>query len=201
MRCPTCSAELSDTAAACDACGTDASAATVAGDAGWLTSTTGEMHQQGADVAVLGRFHPVIAPSIAALLTRRGIGHTLIERDDEVEVRIDRAWRDDVRAELTVTWGDLVRRLDAEDAAAVLASGGTAPGWFDPPRGGHVDRAGRLVVAVDDEDAEDDAARVLGPLLLTVGAITLVVGWWVLGSGALAVAGFGLAVVGLFVPR
>jgi len=84
----------------------------------------------------------------------------------------------------------------------VLASGGSAPGWYDAPRGGHVDRQGRLVVAADEEELrEEDAGRFVGPALLTVGAILLVIGWYVLDSAAVMVAGIGLATLGLFTPR
>jgi hypothetical protein len=37
-------------------------------------------------------------------------------------------------------------------------------------------------VAVDDDEVEDDAARVVGPALLTVGAVLVVLGWYVLDS-------------------
>jgi hypothetical protein len=136
------------------------------------------------------------------LLDGRAIANDAITEADRVTILVARDWRDDLRAELALTWGDLVRRLPEEEAAAVLGAGGSNPGWFDPPRGGHVDRQGRLVVNVDDdEDDEDDAARVIGPTLLTIGAVLVVVGWYVLDSGAVAVAGGGLALLGLFTPR
>lgn len=151
--------------------------------------------------ARLGTFHPVMAERIGELLYRRGLDYRSIARDDAVEMRVDREWRDDLRAELSVTWGDLVRRLDAEVVDEVLAAGGDAPGWYDPPQGGYVDREGRLIVDVDDEDRATDAARVIGPALFTVGAIMTVMGWYVLDSAALTVSGIALVLFGLFAPR
>jgi hypothetical protein len=202
--CPACAAELpADDGTSCPACGADTRAPAEVPDvmAGSWSTTSDDEPPALAGGVPLGSFHPAVAPAVAALLARRGIGHLVVERDDVVEVQIDPDWRDDLRAELTVSWGELVRRLDPEVAREVTAIGGSAPGWYDAPRGGYVDRAGRLVVAVDDEDDEDDAARVIGPLLFTVGAIALVVGWWVLDSDAIAAAGFAAAVTGLFVPR
>jgi hypothetical protein len=191
MRCPSCHDEYEPHVRTCAACGVP-------------------LVPPGAVVpdpppradARLGVFHPVMAASITALLQRRAIAHDEITEAGRVTILVDREWRDDVRAELAVTWGDLVRRLPEEDVVEVLGAGGPNPGWYDPPRGGYVDRQGRLVVDVDDEeDAEEDAARILGPALLTVGAVLVVVGWYVLGSAAVAVAGGGLALLGLFTPR
>jgi hypothetical protein len=200
--CPACAAEVPTDATSCPTCGADTRVPAEVADStvGSWSTTSDALPPAFADGVALGSFHPAVAPAVAALLARRGIGHLVVERDDAVEVRIDPDWRDDLRAELTVSWGDLVRRLDPEVSREVGAIGGTAPGWYDAPRGGYVDRAGRLVVAVDDED-DEDAARVIGPLLFTVGAIALVVGWWVLDSDAIAAAGFLAAVTGLFVPR
>jgi hypothetical protein len=191
MRCPSCHDEYESHVRDCATCGiplvpADASVTPVA---------------PRADTR-LGVFHPAIAARITMLLDGRAIANDAITEADRVTILVARDWRDDLRAELALTWGDLVRRLPEEEAAAVLGAGGSNPGWFDPPRGGHVDRQGRLVVNVDDgEDDEDDAARVIGPALLTIGAVLVVVGWYVLDSGAVAVAGGGLALLGLFTPR
>jgi hypothetical protein len=191
MRCPSCHDEYEPHARTCAACGVPlVPPGTV------LPEPTPR-----AD-ARLGVFHPLMAASITALLQRRAIAHDEITEAGRVTILVDREWRDDVRAELTVNWGDLVRRLPEEDVAQVLGAGGPNPGWYDPPRGGYVDRQGRLVVAGDNEEgAEGGGARILGPALLTVGAVLVVVGWYVLGSAAVAVAGGGLALLGLFTPR
>jgi hypothetical protein len=193
MRCPSCHDEYEPHVRTCAACGIPL----VPPDA----VVTAPASPQRAE-ARLGVFHPAMAASITALLNGRGIAHDHITEADRVTILVDREWRDDVRAELAITWGDLVRRLPEEEVVAVLGAGGPNPGWYDPPRGGHVDRQGRLVVDVDDdEDAEDDAARVVGPALLTIGALLVVVGWYVLGSAAVTVAGGGLVLLGLFTPR
>jgi hypothetical protein len=79
------------------------------------------------------------------------------------------------------------------------ARGGRAPGWYDAPQGGHIDRTGKLVVSAVEDD--EDEARVIGPILLTTGAILCVVGWYVLDSGGVLTAGLALALLGLFTPR
>jgi hypothetical protein len=191
MRCPSCHDEYEPHVRTCAACGVPL-----------VPSGTVLPDPTPRADARLGVFHPVMAANIIGLLQRRAIAHDEITEAGRVTILVDREWRDDVRAELAVTWGDLVRRLPEEDVVEVLGAGGPNPGWYDPPRGGYVDRQGRLVVDVDDEeDAEVDAARILGPALLTVGAVLVVVGWYVLGSAAVAVAGGGLALLGLFTPR
>jgi hypothetical protein len=193
MRCPSCHDEYEPHVRTCATCGIPL----VPADAVASTPPVPPRAE-----ARLGVFHPAVAASITALLSGRGIVHEELSDAGRVTILVDREWRDDVRAELALTWGDLVRRLPEEEVVAVLGAGGPNPGWYDPPRGGHVDRQGRLVVGVDDEeDAEDDAARVIGPALLTIGALLLVVGWYVLESPAVAVAGGGLVLLGLFTPR
>jgi hypothetical protein len=191
MRCPSCHDEYEPHVRTCATCGIPL----VPADAVAPVAVPRQ-----AD-AKLGIFHPLAAAAVGAMLERRGIDHDAITDAGRVTVLVDRDWRDDVRAELALTWGELVRGLPEDEVVEVLAAGGPNPGWYDPPRGGHVDRHGRLVVEDDEEDAEDDAARVIGPALLTVGAILLVVGWYVLDSAAVTVAGAGLAVMGLFTPR
>jgi hypothetical protein len=194
MRCPSCNDEYEDHVRTCAACGVP-------------LVPDGEVadHDPVAPAAAdarLGTFHPVVAAHVLALLDRRGLAHEERTEDGRVTVLVDRAWRDDVRSELAMSWGDLVRGLPEDEVTTVLAAGGPNPGWYDAPRGGHVDRQGRLVVGVDDdEEAEEDAARVVGPAMLTLGALLVVVGWYVLDSSAVSLAGAALVVLGLFTPR
>ncbi|HSK24388.1 MAG TPA: hypothetical protein VK906_14480 [Egicoccus sp.] len=155
-------------------------------------------------LARLGIFHPRMATLVGEALRERGIRHEVRPAPDNggTAVLVDPGWRDEVRAELALRWGELVAGLPEDEVVEVLASGGTAPGWFDPPRGGYVDRAGRLVVDPgEDEEAAQDASRIAGPALLTAGAILAISGWYVFDSTAVALAGVALLVVGLFIPR
>lgn len=164
--------------------------------------------------ALLGTFHPALADRIQALVSHRGIAAEAVPAPspgddppgarDRVEVIVDREWRDDLRAELVVSWSDLVGRLPEEDRLEVVALGGPQPGWYDPPRGAWIDRQGRLQVdPTDDEVEEADAGRVVGPALLAVGGVLLLFAWYEGGSSqAIAVVlGLGLIGVGLFMPR
>ncbi len=148
----------------------------------------------------LGTFHPAMARQVAALLDERGIEHDRREHDDRVELRVDRQWQDDVRAELLVRWDELLADLEVEDAADVLPTGGQAPGWLDPPVGGHIDRDGRLVVEGPEED-DPDSSRTLGPVMIAGGLILAVSAWQVVEVPALVVLGVALAVLGLLLPR
>lgn len=198
MRCPSCGDDYEPGYARCADCGVPLidPEAPEAADADAVLVPVG-----GPTDARLGRFHPAVAERIAGLLERRGIGFTVLPTDDESEIRVDIAWRDDVRAELTMSWNDIVRGLDEPTAAEVLALGGSAPGWFDPPRGGYVDRTGKMIVEAAEDDDDADAARVIGPALLTSGALAIVVGWMVVSMPILVVAGIGLVIVGLLMPR
>lgn len=154
--------------------------------------------------ALLGTFHPAVAEQLRSLVEHRGIAADAVPLGDRVEVLVDREWRDDLRAELVVRWREIVTALPDEERLEVAALGGSQPGWYDAPRGAWVDRQGRLQVdPTDDEVAEDDARRVLGPGLVTVGALLLLYGWYDGGSSqAVAVVlGLGLVGIGLFVPR
>ncbi len=189
MRCPRCQDEYEDHVVVCPDCGIN------------LSDTDAPPPVVVRVDARLGRFHPAVAAQLLRVLERRGIAHDTVSAPDAVAIVVDRSHRDDLRAELALTYGDLVRRLDGEVAADVLADGGSTPGWYDPPRGGYVDRAGRLVVDGEDDDSEHDAARVIGPGLVAAGAVLLVVGWYVLDSAAIAVAGAALALLGPLLPR
>jgi hypothetical protein len=149
----------------------------------------------------LGRFHPAVGDVIGHLLERRSIPHLLRRTDDEVEVLVEREWRDDLRAEFAVSWSEMLRGLDEQRNEEVRTLGGSAPGWFDAPRGGYVDRTGRMVVAADEDDDEADQARIIGPALLTLGAIAIVVGWLVISSPGVVIAGIAMALAGVFTPR
>lgn len=215
IRCPSCATEHEDDALVCVACGStlagggsassdDAASDDVAhledvtvlhADA-MPSSSDGASRGAGPAEARLGTFHPLVARQVGAVLARKGVTHTTIERDDEVELRVEVSWRDEVRTELMLSWTDLVGALDPEDAAAVRATGGSAPGWFDAPRGGHIDREGHLVVASDDEEA-----RVVGPAMLTFGSILAIIGWYAMDSTAVLTLGVGLVLLGLFTPR
>jgi secreted PhoX family phosphatase len=117
------------------------------------------------------------------------------------QIQAHPATRHDRRAELTLTWREILRLVDEERQAEVQAEGGSAPGWYDAPRGGYIDRAGRLVVADDEADSETDASRMVGPAFITVGAIAAIGGWYLVDSSALLVLGIGLVILGLFTPR
>jgi hypothetical protein len=194
MRCPRCLDDHEPGFTTCTSCGTPLLADDAADDdPAWRVTSIPD--------ARLGTFHPAAIATVLALCERRGVEHETRTTEHGVEVLVDRAWRDDLRAELALVWSELVGRLDEDDAVEVLAAGGSTPGWYDPPRGGHVDRTGRLVVAQDEEDADADANRLVGPALVTTGAVLAVVGWWVVGSSALTVLAIGLVLAGLLLPR
>jgi hypothetical protein len=192
-RCPECQDDHEDDAVLCGSCGV---VLHDVDDSGLAIGTP--VLPIASDVR-LGTFHPAVAERIAELLYRRAIGHTVVERDDAAEVRIDADWRDDLRAELTLTWSEMMTHLDPEVAEEVRAGGGRSPGWYDAPQGGYIDRAGKLVVSAVEDD--DDEARVIGPILLTTGAILAVVGWWVIDSSGLLTVGLALLILGAFTPK
>ncbi|TVP69309.1 MAG: hypothetical protein EA340_07425 [Nitriliruptor sp.] len=148
----------------------------------------------------LGRFHPRMAEAVLALLAGRGIRATVATHDDHTEVAVPGTWRDELRAELVLGWDDLIEALDPDDAPAVLGAGGHAPGWFDAPLGGYIDRDGKLVVDAPPED-DADSRRTLGPAMIAAGAILAVSGWQVVEVPALVIIGVGLVMLGLFLPR
>lgn len=152
--------------------------------------------------ALLGRFHPLVAERLERLLAQRGIAHARTPREHDVELRVAPSTRDDLRAELSITWSQIVGALPEDRALEVLASGGAAPGWFDAPAGGWVDRAGRLVV---EPSADDPTAlgppRTLGPLIGGIGALMLLLGWFTGAGDGVLLAGAVALVVGMLLPR
>ncbi|MFW5933621.1 MAG: hypothetical protein ACOCT8_02705 [Actinomycetota bacterium] len=147
----------------------------------------------------LGLFDPAVVGPVTARLERAGVAHTTVEHDGSVELRIDRGERDDVRSELAINWDEVVAELE-EEQREHLDHEGPAPGWLDAPRGGHIDRAGRLVVDADDTE-EWESSRVLGPGLLVGGAAIGLLGWLLVDSGALITLGIAMVAIGVFIPR
>lgn len=192
MRCPNCGDEYEPGVAQCADCGVP------------LVDLDAEVEpvtRPGEIDTRLGRFHPAVGEVIGGVLERRSIPHLLRRTDDEMEVLVEREWRNDLRTELAVSWNEMLRGLDEEQTEEIRTLGGNAPGWFDAPRGGYVDRTGRMVVAADEDDDEADEARIIGPALLTMGAITIVVGWLVVSSPGVVIAGIAMAIAGVFTPR
>lgn len=187
MRCPRCLDEYEPDVATCATCGE-----TLVPD--------GVTIAPRAD-ALLGRFHPAVAERLEGVLAHRRIAHRRVDRDDDTELYVDRDWRDDLRAELALTWAQIVHRLPEESAVQVLALGGASPGWYDAPRGGWVDRSGKLVVEPAEPEVEADSARLAGPAMATIGAILLLLGWFVGAEPLVMVSGISLLVVGLLLPR
>lgn len=152
---------------------------------------------------LLGTFHPLVADRVIAVLTRRGIAHdALPSGDDHVEVVVDGAYRDDLRAELTINWDGVVNSLDVDDRATVIATGVRHPGWWDAPTSAWVDRDGRLQVDAGQE-SEDmaEAGRQWGPTLMVIGTVAGIFGWYGQGNTTILVLGLFVAAVGVFLPR
>jgi hypothetical protein len=186
MRCPRCLDEYEPDVATCATCGE-------------ALVPAGVPLSPRAD-ALLGRFHPVVAERLRGTLEHRQVAHRVVNRDDDVEVYVDRDHRDDLRAELAMTWTQVVHRLPQDEVVTVLALGGASPGWYDAPQGGWVDRAGRLVVEAED-DATSTDLRLVGPAMATVGAVLLLLGWYT-GAGAVVIlSGVALLLFGLLIPR
>ena len=185
VACPRCGDERSSDAVTCSTCGEPAP----------------PVEPPRAD-ALLGRFHPLVVERLERLLTHRGIDHERHVRDHDVELRVDATYRDDLRAELVSSWAQIVHTLPEDRAMEVLASGGAAPGWFDAPAGGWVDRAGRLVV---EPSADDPTAlstpRMTGPVMAGFGLLLLLLGWFTGAGDAVMMVGGALTVIGMLVPR
>lgn len=150
---------------------------------------------------LLGTFHPLAADTLMGLLAERGIAHRAAREGEAVRVLVEDTWRDPLRAELTVGWRELVGRLPRDEMEEVLAQGGRQPGWYDAPRGGWIDRAGRLKVAHQQEEREDDATRTVGPAMALAGAVLVLLGWYAAGPGWMPTLGLVLIVLGLLLPR
>ncbi|MDP8930991.1 MAG: hypothetical protein M3O70_21060 [Actinomycetota bacterium] len=125
--------------------------------------------------------------------------------DDRVDVLVPTERRDGLRAELLLTWDALVARLPPHDQAELRAHGGQLPGWDDTPGGVWVDRDGQLRAArTEEEEIEEDAGRTVGPALMALAVMLLLLAWQI-GDGHLrllaAIGGFGLLLVGTFLPH
>jgi hypothetical protein len=152
---------------------------------------------------LLGTFHPLVADRVVAVLARRGIAHEALPAgDDQVEVVVDGAYRDDLRAELAINWDGVVNSLDVDARATVIAAGAHQPGWWDAPTSAWVDREGRMQVDAGpgSEDLEE-AGRLWGPTLMVIGTVTGIFGWYGQGSSTLLVLGLLVAALGVFLPR
>lgn len=192
MRCPSCGDEYEPHATHCASCRVE------------LVPDHAPPPPPRAD-ALLGTFHPVLAERIAGLLSGRGIPHEAIAvGDNDVEVLIAADFRNDLRAELAVNWQEFVRRVPRDVLDGLLAEGESMPGWRDAPTSAWVDRDGRLrMAATEDEEADDDANRVLGPGLVVAGLLLVVLGWVADDSlqSFLILIGVGSAALGLLLPR
>lgn len=152
--------------------------------------------------ALLGTFHPEAASAVVRLLVARTIPFDVVRVEDRVEVAVDRGYRDDLRAELVVRWSELLATLPAETMYAVIATGGSQPGWHDAPRGAWVDRAGRLQVdGSDDEDEAVDRRRVVGPSLTFAGVLVVLLAWYAGGDAGWVAGGVVAILAGLVIPR
>lgn len=153
-------------------------------------------------VSPIGRFHPLLAPTIATHLERRGARAELKPTESGTVVRTPGGDRELLRAHLVSEWETLLGDLDAEVRVEVLASAGDIPGWYDSPASVWVDREGHL--RASEAPGEEPRERTIGPALVTIGALLLVTAWYVGGGGLAllsAVVGLGVVLVGVFSPR
>lgn len=181
----------------CPACGDDdRTDATTCADCG-VTLVPGDF---GAAKARVGRFHPTTARLVVRLAERHQLGAETITQADGIDVLVNRAAVEPIRAELVVSWEELLRELSVDEQAEVITRGGPLPGWIDPPDGLWVDRQGRLLAT----DEQPDEGRALGPVLMSAGGLLLLASWYA-GEGTLAfigvIGGLALLVVGVFSPR
>lgn len=148
----------------------------------------------------LGRFARPVGERVLSLLGAKSILYDVEERDDELAVRVDAEWRDDVASQLYTGWIELLMGLDRDVAYGIFEQGGTHPGWHDAPDEAWTDRQGRLKVDVEAADA--DGARAIGPALLVLGLALVLLGLVDAVSPAPALT-FGslLLVLGALLPR
>jgi hypothetical protein len=153
--------------------------------------------------AAVGTFHPRMAVELRRLLELRGQPHRVVEVDDQrTEVLVPADVRDELRAELVLGWGQLLRVLPPDDAPGVLATGSrTHPGWHDAPEGAWVDREGRLRVAAAEDEALADAERSIGPTLVGVGIVIALLAWALGGSDLGYLLGGTAVLIGVLLPR
>lgn len=152
--------------------------------------------------ALLGTFHPLVAQRVVGLLARRRVRHDVMPLDDRVEILLGRSQRDELRAELSLNWTNLMGQLPHDELFEVLSAGAPQPGWFDPPQGAWVDRDGNVQVEGSAaEAAEQDARRIVGPSLAVLGLVLGLFGWYAGGSAALALVGTAMVLLGIFLPR
>lgn len=187
MRCPACGDDYEPEVASCAACG--------------VPLTTASERSR----ARVGRFHPAAARAVIELAVRRGAHVQTNVVDDRIDVLVPSERRDGLRAELLLTWDELLARLAPNEQEELKAYGGQLPGWDDTPEGVWVDRDGRLRAArAQEEEAEEDAGRVVGPTLVAAAILLLLLAWQI-GDGYLrlltVIAGFALLLVGTFLPR
>jgi hypothetical protein len=183
MRCPTCGDEYRDAVRLCADCGV-------------------ALVPQGARPLKerVGTFHPTAAELVVRAARAHGIEPDTALRDDGVAVLVEGRLVERLRAQLVVSWEDLLDGLDVDERAEVLACGGRYPGWLDPPDTLWVDREGVLQA----DATEGDEGRALGPVLVSVGLLLLVAAWYA-GEGTPTlvgiVAGLGILLLGVFLPR
>lgn len=190
MRCPQCRDEYEAGVTRCGDCHVP------------LVSSHGPAPPQ---FTLLGTFHPLAAGILAPLLAQRRIAHEQLAVDvNAVEVLVDRDHRDELRAELVANWNGLIGGLPTAEKYELLSGSTTGlPGWHDAPDGSWIDREGRFKVAATVEEREQDAHRILGPSLLTIGLVIVLFGWYAGGgSRELAVlVGIVLVIAGIFSQR
>lgn len=149
---------------------------------------------------LLGTFDPVVADHLTGLLAHRGIPHRLVDIEGTTEVIVDREQADELRAELSLAWGDVLAGLDAEQRAELSSS--SLRGWLDAPEGAWIDRDGRMKVSPGrDLEHAEDAGRLWGPTIAVIGGVLGLFGWYAGNSPGLALLGIVAVVVGLLLPR
>lgn len=153
----------------------------------------------------LGRFHPPVASTIAAIAERRRIAVEAEAGDGWVELYVPADDRERLRADLVVAWDRVLDQLDEDQRGSLPEDGGSLRGWIDPPEGVWIDRDGEVRVGGSAEEEQAEAeARSVGPALAAFGAILLLLAWYA-GDGPFRlltlVLGVALVLVGLFLPE